>query len=74
MVENGKYQRVVDGNKSMYWIIDHFSSQKFHRLNVLTKVRNVNNSCVLFKWLLIQKTIFVAQLNEGKPYLKLPIL
>ena len=72
MVENGKYQRVVDGNKSMYWIIDHFSSQKFHRLNVLTKVRNVNNSCVLFKWLLIQKTIFVAQLNEGKPYLKLP--
>jgi 4-amino-4-deoxy-L-arabinose transferase-like glycosyltransferase len=33
----------------------------------------VNNSCVLFKWLLIQKTIFVAQLNEGKPNLKLPI-
>ena len=72
MVENGKYQRVIDRNKSMYWIVDHFSSQKFHRLNVLTKVRNVNNSCVLFKWLLIQKTIFVAQLNEGKPYLKLP--
>ena len=72
MVENGKYQRVVDGNKSMYWIIDHFSSQKFHRLNVLTKVRNVNNSCVLFKWLLIQKTIFVTQLNEGKSDLKLP--
>ena len=72
MVKNGKYQRVVDGNKSMYWIIDHFSSQKFHRLNVLTKVRNVNNSCVLFKWLLIQKTIFVTQLNEGKSDLKLP--
>ena len=72
MVKNGKYQRVVDGNKSMYWIIDHFSSQKFHRLNVLTKVRNVNNSCVLFKWLLIQKTIFVPQLNEVKPYLKPP--
>ena len=72
MVENGKYQRVVDGNKSMYWIINHFSSQKFHRLNVLTKVRNVNNSCVLFKWLLIQKTIFVTQLNEGKSDLKLP--
>jgi hypothetical protein len=33
----------------------------------------VNNSYVLFKWLLIQKTIFVAQLNEGKPNLKLPI-
>jgi hypothetical protein len=33
----------------------------------------VNNSCVLFKWLLIQKTIFVAQLNKVKPYLKLPI-
>lgn len=72
MIENGKYQRVIDGNKSMYWIINHFSSQKFHRLNVLTKVRNVNNSCVLFKSLLFQKTIFVAQLNEGKPYLKLP--
>ena len=72
MVKNGKYQRVVDGNKSMYWIIDHFSSQKFHRLNVLTKVRNVNNSCVLFKWLLIQKTIIVAQQIEVKTYLKLP--
>jgi 4-amino-4-deoxy-L-arabinose transferase-like glycosyltransferase len=33
----------------------------------------VNNSCVLFKWLLIQKTIFVAALNQGKPYLKQPI-
>jgi len=72
MVENGKYQRVIDRNKSMYRIIDHFSSQKFHRLNVLTKVRNVNNSCVLFKWLLIQKTIFVAALNEVKLDLKLP--
>ena len=70
MVENGKYQRVVDGNKSMYWIIDHFSSQKFHRLNVLTKVRNVNNSYDLFKGLLCQKTIFVTQLNEGKSDLK----
>ena len=72
MVENGKYQRVIDRDKSMYRIVDHFSSQKFHRLNVLTKVRNVNNSCVLFKWLLIQKTIFVAALNEVIPYLKLP--
>ena len=72
MVENGKYQRVIDRDKSMYRIVDHFSSQKFHRLNVLTKVRNVNNSCDLFKWLLYQKTIFVRQLNEGKTYLKLP--
>jgi hypothetical protein len=32
----------------------------------------VNNSCVLFKWLLIQKTIFVAQQIEVKTYLKLP--
>lgn len=72
MVENSKNQRVIDRYKSMYWIIDHFSSQKFHRLNVLTKVRNVNNSCVLFKEQLFQKTIFVAQLNEGKPYLKQP--
>jgi hypothetical protein len=30
----------------------------------------VNNSCVLFKKGLFQKTIFVAAANPGKPYLK----
>ena len=70
MVKEGKYQWVVDGNKTMNRVIDHFSIQKFHRLNVLTKVRNVNNSCVLFKNGLFQKTIFVAAVNQGRPYLK----
>ena len=66
MVDQFKNNWIVDGDEAMHWVVDNFSVGKRHNLLVFTKVRNVNNSALIFKKAVQLKTIFVGLLTTLK--------